>query len=167
MKKFHGFTLIELLITVTVVVIVLALAVPAFTNYTASWRLTSQANELVAAIHTARSESIKRNRSVSFCRVAADNATSCAGGVNARWLHWVVTEGGNAARRESPGNLGNTIHVSSTFASDTITFRPDGLPMATATLVVCTTAQINENRRVINVGPGNRVSITRAPGNCP
>lgn len=165
MKKHLGFTLIELLVTLAVAAILLGLAVPAFTNYLAAWRLTSQSNELVTALHTARGEAIKRNRSVSLCRAAADNATACANGTS-QWLHWIVAEGGNVIRRASPGNLGGSIRVSSASLNDTFTFRPDGLPTGSSTILVCTTVQINDNRRVINVGPGNRVSITRETGNC-
>jgi type IV fimbrial biogenesis protein FimT len=166
MKRSGGFTLIELLITVTVAAVLMGLAFPAFTNFIAGWRLTSQANELVAAIHSTRGEAIKRNRTVALCRAANDSATACAGGVS-RWLHWIIAEGGNVVRRASPEAIGDSIRVSSTLANDTLSFGPNGLPNATATIVVCSTAPISDNRRVINVGPGNRVSMARETGNCP
>ncbi|MBF6941294.1 prepilin-type N-terminal cleavage/methylation domain-containing protein, partial [Acinetobacter baumannii] len=45
-----GFTLIELMVTVAVLAIVLAVAVPAFGTLIRSSRLTSNANEVVAAL---------------------------------------------------------------------------------------------------------------------
>lgn len=165
MKRSGGFTLIELLVTVAVAGVVLGLGIPAFNNYIHSSRLTSLSNEMVAATHFARSEAIRLNRQVTLCRVAASNSAACAGGGNARWLHWAVV-GGTVSRRGSPENVTN-MNVSSTFADDQIRFGPNGLPTAGATMVVCTARLTTDNRRVITIGPGNRVSIARATGNCP
>lgn len=165
MKRSGGFTLIELLVTVAVAGVVLGLGVPAFNNYINSSRLTSLTNEIVGATHFARSEAIRLNRQVTLCRAAANNAAACAGGGNAQWLHWLVTSGA-VSRRGSPENATN-MNVTSTFTNDLIRFNPDGLPAAGATVVVCTARLTNDNRRVITIGPGNRVSVDRATGNCP
>jgi len=165
MNAIRGFTLIELLITVTVLGVVLGLGTPAFNNYLQSSRLTSVTNELVAATHLARSEAIRLNQQVTLCRATASNAGGCAGGGNAQWQHWIVS-GGAISRRGSPEDAAN-MNVRSTFADDRIRFNPDGQPTAGATLVVCAAGLGSDNRRVITVGPGNRVSVDRATGNCP
>ncbi|MEB1220701.1 Tfp pilus assembly protein FimT/FimU [Xanthomonas campestris pv. campestris] len=73
-----GFTLIELMVTVAVLAIVLAVAVPAFGTLIRSSRLTSNANEVVAALQLARSEAVRQNSLVAVCR--SDNGSTCATG---------------------------------------------------------------------------------------
>lgn len=165
MKRFGGFTLIELMITLAVLGIILGLGVPSFNNYIMSSRLTSLTNELVTATHFARSEAIRLNRPVTLCRAAANDSAACAGGGNARWMHWIVVSG-SVTRRGSPENA-TAMNVSSAFADDQIRFNPDGLPTAGSTMLVCTAQLVNINRRVVTIGPGNRVSVDRATGNCP
>jgi type IV fimbrial biogenesis protein FimT len=65
-KKTGGFTLIELLITLAVLAIVLAFAVPSFTNLIENSRVTTQTNNLLAAVNLARSEAVKRGVEVSI-----------------------------------------------------------------------------------------------------
>mgnify|MGYP005751933195 CR=1 FL=1 len=165
MKRFDGFTLIELLVTVSVLAILLGIGIPSFNNFIHSSRLTSLTNELVTATHFARSESIRLNRQVTLCRAAANNSATCAGGGNTQWLHWLVM-GGTVSRRGSPETVTNVL-TTSTFTDDQIRFNPDGLPAAGGAVLVCTTRLSNENRRVITIGPGNRISVDRATGNCP
>ena len=69
MKKMQsGFTLVELMVTLGVLAILVTLATPSFTSVINSNRLSSQANELVADIQLARSEALRRNRTVRLCR---------------------------------------------------------------------------------------------------
>ena len=70
----EGVTLIELLVALSVMAIVLTLGVPAFTDFFASGRMSAAANDVVSAMHLARSEAIKRRRSVTVC--ASGNASS-------------------------------------------------------------------------------------------
>ncbi len=66
-RRGAGFTLVELMITVFVAAILIAIAVPSFQHITASSRLTSTANSIVGALHSARMEAIKRNADTQFC----------------------------------------------------------------------------------------------------
>lgn len=61
-----GFTLIELMAVVTVATILALVAAPAFTDLIASTRARSAASALQDSLWLARSEAIKRNRSVGF-----------------------------------------------------------------------------------------------------
>lgn len=166
MRKPCGFTLVELVITIAVAAVLMAIAAPSFNSLLAGWRLSSVTNELIAAVHLTRSEAVRLNRTASLCS-AADAATgACAGGaVGDLWQHWIVSNG-NVARRASPSNSA-AIEVTSSFAANTITFGPDGLPRGNGTLTVCSTAVAADNLRVVSVGPGNRVSVARQTGNCP
>ena len=56
-----GFTLVELLIAITVLAILAAVAVPSFAETLIRNQTAAQNNELVALIHLARNEAIRRN----------------------------------------------------------------------------------------------------------
>lgn len=70
-----GLTLVELIVTLAVAAILLTLAVPAYENFTANNRLTSEANRLLGDIQMARSEAVKRGRPVNICR--SSRAATC------------------------------------------------------------------------------------------
>lgn len=75
--KSEGFTLIEVLVTIAVLVILASLAVPSFSSVFRSNRAASEANQVLSLVMLARSEAIRRNRSVSICG-STDGAT-CSG----------------------------------------------------------------------------------------
>jgi type IV fimbrial biogenesis protein FimT len=79
-KHREGFTLIELLVAMMVVAIALGLGVPAFTDLIASHRMATAVNDLVSALHAARSEALTRNRTVTLCASPGwdDTAPACA-----------------------------------------------------------------------------------------
>lgn len=68
MKHSPGFTLVELLITLVVAAILLAWGVPSFQRFMDRTTLTSETNQWVGMINTARSEAITRSQRVSICR---------------------------------------------------------------------------------------------------
>jgi type IV fimbrial biogenesis protein FimT len=71
-----GFTLIELMIALVVTVILVIVAIPSFNRLILSNKLTTTANDMVAAINSARIEAVKRNATTQFCAsTASANAT--------------------------------------------------------------------------------------------
>lgn len=67
MKRYNkGFTLIELLVTLVIMTIIMAIGVPSFQTTISNSRLTTAINELSTSMNLARSEAIKRNRSVTI-----------------------------------------------------------------------------------------------------
>ncbi len=76
MKKYSGFTLIELMITLFIVGILLAVGVPSLKTFMQSNQLVASTNELLSALHVARSEAIKLNSRVTICE--SSNGTSCS-----------------------------------------------------------------------------------------
>ncbi|MEW6729372.1 MAG: GspH/FimT family pseudopilin [Pseudomonadota bacterium] len=79
-----GFTLIELMVTLAVLGILLGIAVPSFMSTMASARLTSAANELLAAIQHTRSEAIRRGVRVTLCK-AGSAANQCDTNAATSW----------------------------------------------------------------------------------
>lgn len=59
-----GFTLIELMVTMALVAILMAVAVPSMRDFQRNSQLTAFANTMLATINTAKSEAMKRGRSV-------------------------------------------------------------------------------------------------------
>ncbi len=84
-----GFTLIEMLIVIVILALFASLGVPSFVDTIRENRLVSQANSLVATLHYARSEAIKRRLPVTVCRSV--NGTSCVSGGTPSWeTGWIV-----------------------------------------------------------------------------
>ncbi|WP_305804944.1 GspH/FimT family pseudopilin [Stenotrophomonas sp. YIM B06876] len=160
--------MIELVVTVAVLAILVAMAVPSFTSLINSNRLTSQANDLVASLQLARSEAVRRNRSVTLCRTT--NGTACAGAVG-KWDRWiaVVPTAAGAVEVLRDSSIKQPLQITS--AVDRITFRPDGLArdaggalLVTSLNVCMATSTPAQNQRVLAVGSGSRMSITSASG---
>jgi len=82
-----GFTLIELIITLVIVGVLLGIGVPNFRTFIQNSRITTQSNELVSVLATARSEALKRNLSVVVCRSADPTAGTpvCTVGGSGAW----------------------------------------------------------------------------------
>jgi type IV fimbrial biogenesis protein FimT len=178
MKKRHsGFTTIELMTTVLIAGIVVGLAVPSYSRFVASARVTEQTNDLVGAMQLARSEAIKRNRQMFLCRTSNLTQTNCENG-DASWINWMIVANasdgtGEVLRRGSLSNYAGTQHVSSDLPEERIRYLPDGLAyVSTGALVnnqeirVCSTRYSNENIRDLALGASSRVTINRESGPC-
>ena len=166
-----GFTIIELMITIALASIVMAIAVPSFNQMIVSGRLTAQTNEMVGAMSLARSEAIKRNATVTFCRTT--NGATCATAAG-NWGSWIVrvNAGGEIVQQGVVNTFGGTLVVRSTLTNDQVAFGPDGLARTNGTVVadhtvtVCSTRRIDRNVRDIVLGAGSRMSTGSADRAC-
>jgi len=167
-----GFTLLELMITILVGSVLLAMAIPSFREMSAGNRLTTQANDVVAALNLSRSEAIKRNTTVTFCRTATAADTSCVTSTG-DWLNWIArTAGGTVIRKGSVSTFNSTLVLKSTLTNDQVSFGSDGLARTGGALVnnqtvtVCVSNVSVSNQRIVTLGAGSRLSTTSGAGGC-
>lgn len=164
-----GFTLLELVITVAVLAIALGIAIPSFQGITNRNRLTSVANEVVAAMQLTRMEAIRRNQRVVMC--PSTNGTTCSGG---NWMRMIVREAdaaGEVIREFQFTGRGLAIKSSSNVSgsgNDQIAFtasgfaRVGGTTNAAGGLSVCSTAlPAAENTRDVMVAVSRISVVTR------
>jgi type IV fimbrial biogenesis protein FimT len=175
----RGFTLLELIIAIAIAAILITLAVPSFTTFLNSNRVTSQANELLASLQVARMEAIRRNARVIVC--ASNNAETsptptCSAGNT--WSGWVVFSDTNA---NAAIDAGEVIKVNALYApteadasgnvDNQIIFRSDGFARSAAgnllegTIAICVpTSTPEENARDVRIDAGSRMGVTKRNG---
>jgi type IV fimbrial biogenesis protein FimT len=99
MGKMHaeGVTLIELLVTLAVLAAVLAIGIPAFGDFFANNRMSAAVNDMVSALHLARSEAVKRRSTITLCASSdwQSGSPSCTA-ANGPEQGWIVFADPNA-----------------------------------------------------------------------
>lgn len=118
----NGFTLIELIITIAIAGILAGIGIPSFNQAIRNSRLTTSINRLVSAMQFARSEAIKRSKSVTVRKI---------GGTWSDGWTVFVDENGDGMQdsidevlRKFPA-LPNGYTLNTT--SNRVTFRPTGI----------------------------------------
>lgn len=139
--KNDGFTLIEIMVALVLAAILLGIAAPSFTEFTRNARIASAANGVLAAMHAARTEAIKRRVPVTVCasnNPTSDSPTCAADGDFSGWLLFVDDDGDPVA---SSGKEGNGKFEPGTGTGDETLLRTsgrpqDGLDVLTSTVYV-------------------------------
>ena len=168
-----GFTLVELLIAMAVFAIVVAMAMPSLTSVVNNNRLATQANSLIADVQLARSEAVRRNRTVRLCRTT--DGTTCAAAVG-DWSRWLVVV--PAATPEILRDFTPKAPMEVTADVANVDFRSDGLArnstgglLATNFTVCIPTALPPQNIRTVSMVGGSRLNAVAGahstPGSCP
>ncbi len=157
----HGFTLIELMVTLAVLAILLAWGVPAFREMLSNNRMAEAANRLVASLHYARTEALRRNRCVQVraagspadwsqgWTVEADQSLDCSGA-------------SYQTLRSEPG-LGGSLTLSESGGASSLVYRGDGAldsPTAGVTLDLCDADRTGEKGRRIVINAAGRPSLS-------
>lgn len=142
-RIFSGFTLVELMITLVVLAILLGIGVPNLRSFVQNSRVTTQSNEIIGDLATARSEAIKRNRSVALCRstnptAAAPSCATGSGGWESGWIMFQDSDSdGTFSATSSPADIllrahdpipgGITVRAGSAAISGSVVFMPSGM----------------------------------------
>lgn len=161
-----GFTLVELMVTVSIASILLAVAVPSYQSIMRESRLTTQANELMTALHYARSEAIKRGMRITICK-SADGA-SCGGNWSNGWIVFSdagatggTVDASDEVLRAFPGLKGSTLNTGSNFAN-WISYLPNGRSQGSGNLPNGTFNLCNQaSGRNINVNNAGRPRVEK------
>jgi prepilin-type N-terminal cleavage/methylation domain-containing protein len=173
-RNAKGFTLIELMIVLVIMGIALSLAIPGFSDIRFSTKLRAYAQEMVAAVYLARTESIKRNSPVILCPAADPNAVICSTGVNGSWVQgWIVLDfnNGTVLKRSSAVGSGFVFsgkELGATADVDSITFNASGLVTPPTKFTVCKkTPEPGNQEREIQILPSGQVEVdTTRTGTC-
>ena len=194
MKKYTGFSLIELMVALAVVAVIIAVGLPQASVFFKGNRMVVNANDLLAGLHIARSEAIKRNSRVSICKStnAGDAAPTCATGAEGWDEGWFVfvegTDAGNiigtysvndgAILRVNTGAEGGAVTIT---AEDSdidkyVSFTSRGIPKLSNGSGQSGLFQVCDNRgeasaRGVLLNDSGRVRVVRVPhpkiGVCP
>lgn len=172
--------MLEMLMTLVVLAVLVGLGAPQMMPLVHGSRLPATSNEIVAALHLARAEAVRRNRPVVFCR-SADQASCSTGSEWPGWLLFVDTDAdgaldtGEDVVRSGLVEPGLVLRASSNISTrnDRLRFAPSGraiadneLTMLNATLRVCAaTTQPAQNARDVTLAAGTRVAtVPRSTG---
>lgn len=129
----EGFTLVELLVTMSVLAVMSAIALPSFQQFMAENRAQGKAVELAAALKTAQTEALRRNREVVFTLTSSvDPSNTLAGNTDGKSWASVTLPLANSSDASTPTviNVGgfteNAADVNLKATSAGICFLPDG-----------------------------------------
>lgn len=165
----RGYTLLELLIVLAISAILLTIAIPGYSFLVNSSRLPVVTNDLVTALHRARSEAIKRSMRVTMCTTSsATNAVPiCEASANWQqgWLVFVdngiagVIESGDTLLRVQDSVSASVTITTSNFSSY-ISYLSSGKSqgpngLANGAFRVC----VDSNRRDIIINNTGRIRL--------
>lgn len=174
----NGFTLVELLVTLAIAAILTTIALPSFQEMIANNRISSVSNELLTSISTARTEAIKRGRSVT---IQSNQGNTWEGG-------WQIFIDGNNNNSYDAGETLIQTYQSRASAATVrlasnpvafITFGATGAlssPIAGLSFKICDSSAVVRRARGILLGPQGQASscslstcptLTAATRTCP
>ena len=174
----RGFTVIELMVTLAIAGILAAMAVPAFQSVFLTMRLSTYANDLVAASMLARSTAISQNAVVSMCP-SSDGATCGGSGWENGYLIVCQSNDGAVCTNTASATPSTIVLHRQAKTADgwkitpadglsSIVFQPTGSGSTTASLTICRLLPSpGTNERIVRISPTGRASVTKTTtGSC-
>jgi type IV fimbrial biogenesis protein FimT len=175
MKKIgnSGFTMIELMATVAIAGILMTLAAPSFRTFILNNRIVTQANTLVTALNTARSEAINRGVRITVCKSSTGSACTTSGNWETGWI--VFTDPADAGTYNSASEEilrvgealegSNTLRASTDF-SNLISYLPGGFSHDDGSFRLCDERGASD-MRVISISATGRIQSEKGGASCP
>lgn len=126
-----GLTLVEMLVVMAVLAVTATLAGPVMAGWLQDIRAATLANTLLADLHLARSEAIKRGSPIVLCRRAGD-ACGLDGGWEQGWLMFSDSNGngrldpGEEVIRVAPAAPADWLMQGNTPVSEYVSYHPMG-----------------------------------------
>lgn len=173
-----GFTLLELMVVLTVAGLLLGIGVPAMGDFIRNARITGAANDVMAALHFARSEAIKRRQPVSLCSSANSQVAEPTCAATSQLLGWIVFVDTNQSGSRDAGEavllqreaLPATITAQASANPLSVTYLDNGFALnaAASQLAICdqrgNVASVGElsAARGILISATGRAGVTRA-----
>lgn len=172
-----GFTLVELAVTIAIIAIIASIAAPSFRDMLLRSRLTAAANQVSAAVQSARMQALRTNGKVELC--PSTDGAACSG---TDWSRFIVrSTRSNTVLQDVALNAASMRVTGSSNISGTsrLWFLADGFvrmgttatPKQVGTIGICAPSLSSDNARDVQISMG-RVSVARvtrascaAPGN--
>lgn len=130
-RSVAGFTLLELMITLLVAAFLLAWGVPSFQRFMTRTTLTSETNEWVGIINSARNEAITRGDRITICRTSnpdCDGTGTCSCGGSASFHDGILvftSDPATAAPTQFNSGSGHTLVATHGSFSDKVVILPN------------------------------------------
>jgi type IV fimbrial biogenesis protein FimT len=175
-RRHVGFTILELMVSLAVAGVLLVIAIPSFRQLIISNKLTTAANDMVAAINVARMEAVKRNASSQFCSdLAANNLTDTLGTQCGTQVGGVAVLNAAGAAVQVLGGVTSIVTPVQLRGNVTaLRFTSQGVgqqagataPFGDNVAVICTSALSTNNVRTISMVGGTILQVVPSTGAC-
>jgi type IV fimbrial biogenesis protein FimT len=170
----RGFTLVEGVVALALMGLLVATAMPSMSWFIDSVKLGSATDLFISGLNLARSEAIKRNRSVVLCKSAEGESCAATGGWEQGWIvfHDVNRNGLRdgaelVIRREQPLSAGLRLSGNQHVASY-VSYAPTGVAtlvggaFQAGTLTLCRRSAERGEARQIIINSGGRPRVQKA-----
>jgi len=142
-KRLHGgFTLIELVILMMAIALMATIAIPSFDSSVSRNSIDAAQSELQSALNLARSEAVKRGKTVTLC--ASSDQQACSSAWSSGWLLFIDNNSNNAVnsgeeilRVGRAVNGRNSLAMSGSVSNNAIQFKSSGFSNQNSTWTYC------------------------------